>query len=810
MGHHLQLKTDYKWTSYSVLIVRFYESYLSFCKVEREMSRLRDMPFLHTPIRYALALVLPVAVLAITLTLWPILHDSPFLLFFAAVSVTAWLGGYGPGLASVLVSVVLVEFFLMEPRFSLPATPLDLVQTLMFAFVALLISWLGLQRRRSISATERARDELKVIMEAVTDAITAQDSEGNVLFANDAAAKLLGFGSTSSMMSQTGTGLRPRYTMISEDGSDFPYEKLPRFEVFRTGLPAEATFRMRTADKPERWIELKTSPVFEANESNVRMVVNIFRDVTRQKEADLNLASARARVQDIIDNLGTFVLVLSRQGDVLEVNATALEWLRLPLESILGQNVARVNWWTNGPVSESEISRSLERALKGDVVQFDAVMRMEEDSQRHVEVRLSSIRDMFNQVEFILLSGIDVSDRKRKEERLGQLTLLLDAQRQRLNRILNSVPGMIFETSGGDNIATQRYEFVSDQVSALLGYSPTELVGKPSLWMGMVHPEDWERAVAEAERIYRTGEAGTVGFRCVRRNGDTVHVEVHLQTDFNESGEPVGTTGVLMDITERSQAESALSEYARELRRSNNELEQFAYIASHDLQEPLRMVTSYLQLIESRYNNALDADGREFIRYAVDGGNRMKRLIQDLLTYSRVNRERTMPIEVDTGAALRTALQNMQVTIDQTQAVIDVVGPLPVVSADESQMTQLFQNLVGNALKFARPGVPPRVRITAERRLNDVIFSVADNGIGMESHYLDRIFVIFQRLHSRDKYEGTGIGLAICRKIVETHGGRIWAESAAGEGTTFYFSLPLKTNKWSYDRLLTEDSLEHS
>lgn len=774
------------------------------------MSRLSEMPFLHTPIRYALALVLPVATLSITLTLWPILNDSPFLLFFAAVSVTAWLGGYGPGLASVLISVLLVDFFLREPRYRLPDSPLDLVQTLMFAFVAILISWLGLQRRRSLGATERARDEIKVIIESVTDAITAQDPQGTVLFANDAAAKLLGFASTASVMGQTGTVLRPRYAMVDEAGNEFPYEKLPRFEVLKTGLPAEATFRMRPIEGPERWIELKTSPVFESDGSTVRMVVNIFRDITRQKEIDLKLAHARARVQNVMDHLGTFVLLLSQQGDVIDVNATALDWLRLPLEGIMGQNIARATWWTNGPVSETEIKRSLERALQGEQVQFDVVMRIDDDTQRHVEVRLGAILDTSGQVEFVLLSGIDVSDRKRKEERLGQLTLLLDAQRQRLNRILNSVPGMIFETSGGDNIATQRYEFVSDQVSALLGYSPVEIIGKPSLWMGMVHPEDWERAVAESERIYRAGEADTVSFRCVRRNGENVHVEVHMQTDFNESGEPVGTTGVMMDITERSQAESALSEYARELRRSNNELEQFAYIASHDLQEPLRMVTSYLQLIESRYNNALDADGRDFIRFAVDGGNRMKRLIQDLLTYSRVNRERTMPTDVDSAAALRTALQNMQVTIDQMQAVIDVAGVLPVISANESQIIQLFQNLVGNALKFARPGVPPRVRISAERRLNEVVFSVADNGIGIEPQYLDRIFVIFQRLHSREKYEGTGIGLAICRKIVETYSGRIWAESVKGEGSTFYFSLPLKMNKWSYDRLLTEDSLEHS
>jgi PAS domain S-box-containing protein len=776
------------------------------------MSTLRDLTSLHAPIRYALAVILPVATLAVTLTLWPIIHDSPLLLFYVAVSVTAWLGGLGPGLIAAVASVFLAEWFLFEPLYTLPSSLFDVIQILMFMFVAGLISWLEHQRKRSMETAERTRDEIHVIIESISDAITAQDIDGNVLFANDAAASLLGYSAPSRVVGLRSEQVRPRYSMLSEDGRPFSYDNLPRVEVLKTGQPAQATFLMRFNDTGEqRWIELKTAPVRDRPDAPIRMFVNIFRDVTREKEAALRLQAASQRLQNVLDHLGTFVILISPEGDVIEVNDTALGWLRTSSDLVAGKTIVDTTWWMSGPISSEEVTLSLERCRGGTPVLFDTTMRTDDETQRHVEMRMAAIRHPeTGKAEMIVLAGVDITDRKRKEERLGQLTLLLDSQRQRLNRILNSVPGVIFETSGGHNAVTQKYEFVSDQVSQLLGYSPVEIVGKPNLWMGFVHPDDWERAIAEAETIYRTGEPGTFGFRGVRRNGETIHMEARMQTVFNELGEPIGTTGVLMDVTQRREAELALAEYARELRRSNSELEQFAYIASHDLQEPLRMVTSYLQLIETRYAPKLDDTAREFINFAVDGGNRMKRLIQDLLTYSRVNRERTEPKTVDMHSVMNTVLDNLKMTIAEKNAIVEVETELPMVQANEMQMVQLMQNLVGNALKFCHEDKPPHVRIGAVRSGNEMIFSVADNCIGIEAQYLERIFVIFQRLHSREQYEGTGIGLAICRKIVETYGGRIWAESTPGEGATFFFTMPVRTEKWSYDRLQIENSLKSS
>lgn len=244
-----------------------------------------------------------------------------------------------------------------------------------------------------------------------------------------------------------------------------------------------------------------------------------------------------------------------------------------------------------------------------------------------------------------------------------------------------------------------------------------------------------------------------------------------------------------MNMKKRDEAEEKLQESLENVKRSNTELEQFAYIASHDLQEPLRMVVSYTQLLERRYKDKLDADASEFINYAVDGAKRMQILLVNLLLYSRVSRQET-PLEVISFERIyEDTLLNLQALIEDKKAILTHTK-LPMVFGDKVQLTQLLQNLIANALKFMPEDVIPKIGISATLENNEWIFAVRDNGIGIEPVYFDKIFIIFKRLHTRTEYPGTGIGLALCKKIVEKHGGRIWVASEIGKGTTFYFSLP--------------------
>ena len=407
--------------------------------------------------------------------------------------------------------------------------------------------------------------------------------------------------------------------------------------------------------------------------------------------------------------------------------------------------------------SSGEVSRDVEYRVRrrgGGTLWVSQNTFPVQDSEGHVVAIEGTLRD--------------ISDRKRAEEALRE------SQEARYRLLLESVSDGVYVLD-----REWRYVMANDAVEQIVHMPKEKLQGR----LIDLFPGIEETSLFRTYRqVMETREPSVHSDEYVYEDGGRGWYEAHVYPA------PEGILVIATDITERKRAEEQREHYAAELERSNRELQQFAYVASHDLQEPLRMVASYLQLLERRYKGQLDTDADEFIGYAVDGASRMQTLLHDLLAYSRVGTHGKAFEPTDCQAILNQTLMNLKVAIEESSAQV-TCDDLPTVIVDGTQLGQVFQNLIGNAIKFRR-NKRPEVHVGAVQRDGDWTFSVRDNGIGIDSKYAERIFLIFQRLHDREMYSGTGVGLAICKKIMERHGGRIWMESEPGAGSTFYFTLP--------------------
>ncbi|MFA5822947.1 MAG: ATP-binding protein [Thermodesulfovibrionales bacterium] len=346
--------------------------------------------------------------------------------------------------------------------------------------------------------------------------------------------------------------------------------------------------------------------------------------------------------------------------------------------------------------------------------------------------------------------------------------------------------------------------YMSPVSETITGYSPEEFQNKPDLLVSVIHPKD-RNLYTNHVLNFEDERHEEIEFRIISKNGQIKWL-THICAPLYMQNKFLGRRINNRDVTDRKMAEEELKKYrehleesvkqrtaeletrTHELARSNADLQQFAYAASHDLQEPLRTVAGFVKLLEKRYKGRLDEKANEFIKYICEGVDRMQLLIKDLLIYSQVDTKERVFKPTNCSVALESAIRSLRSAIEENEAEVTYVS-LPTVMADASQMSRLFQNLIGNAIKF-HDRKTVRVHVSAERKGDEWIFSVSDNGIGMDPEQADRIFVIFQRLHSKEQYPGTGIGLAICKRIVERHGGRIWVESEQGKGATFYFTIP--------------------
>ncbi len=509
-------------------------------------------------------------------------------------------------------------------------------------------------------------------------------------------------------------------------------------------------------------------------------------DISELKRREKELQDAEMNMRMVLNNTEELFIILDKDLRIVNLNKATEEksknLLGAPLEK--GRSIFDSADPQRVPYLKALYADVLSGAVRFDTVEIPATVL---HSGLIINIRYVPLYEN-EQVVGVMINMHDVTETKEKEARLLQTN-------ERFYYVAKATNDAIWDW----DIQQDKVLRIGDGLKNIFGYAITEAEKDKNFWTERVHPDDLKRVVNKKNRIlFHTSELYWEDEYRFRRSDDTyAYVFDKGYIIRNAEGKPQRMIGVTQDVSQRKESEVLLLELnnrlkkrAEELVHSNIELERFAYVASHDLQEPLRMVTSFLQLFRKKYEEKIDETADQYIHFAVDGAERMKILIMDMLEYSRVGSSVELFQDIDLNVHLKELKEVFYKTCEETGAVIHI-DTMPVIKANKTQLFQLFQNLVSNALKYHSVHAP-EILISCEEKKEAYVFEVKDNGIGIDPAFHEKIFIIFHRLHSRSEYGGTGIGLAICKKIVERHGGKIWVESELGKGSSFFFSISKK------------------
>jgi PAS domain S-box-containing protein len=621
-------------------------------------------------------------------------------------------------------------------------------------------------RRLAEEALRESEERYRMLLDGVREyAIFMMDPQGQIVSWNAGAERIKGY--------------RAEEIIGQNFSRFFPPEDIERGrpeEVLRmtaaSGRHEEQGIRVRKDGS--RFLASLTFTALRDPNGNLRGFSEFSHDLSESKESG-------AKYRGLLEAAPDAMVVVNQAGEIVLLNLQAEKQFGYHRDELVGQKVKNIIPEGFAERLLADGLRSVEDALAQQIgTGIELTGRRKDGSEFPIEIMLSPLES----AEGILVTAAirDISVRKDAEKHLAQME-------GRYRGLLEAAPdAMVVVNQVGEIV------LLNVQVEKQFGYRRDELLGQK---VKNIIPEGFaERLIADGTRTAAEALAQQIGtgIELIGRRKDGSEFPIEIMLSPLESPEGIMVTAAIRNITERKRAEQHLVKTVAELNRSNDELQQFAYVASHDLQEPLRMVASYTQLLAERYKGRLDSDADEFIAYAVDGSNRMQVLIQDLLAYSRAGTNGKALRKISSDNALTEALANLRATIQESGAVV-THDSLPLITTDGTQLAQIFQNLVGNAIKY-RSAAVPNVHISAVKNGgNEWIFSVRDNGLGIDPQYFDRIFVLFQRLHGQTEFKGTGIGLAICKKMLERLGGRIWVESQPEKGSTFHFALPEKDGK---------------
>jgi PAS domain S-box-containing protein len=619
-----------------------------------------------------------------------------------------------------------------------------------------------------LSESKESGAKYRGLLEAAPDAMVVVNQAGEIVLLNVQAEKQFGY-SRDELVGQQVKNIIPEgfAERLIADGTRSAAEALA--QQIGTGIELIA----RRKDGTEFPIEIMLSPLESAEGI---LVTAAIRDISVRKDAETHLAQMEGRYRGLLEAAPDAMVVVNPGGEIVLLNVQAEKQFGYSRDELVGQQVKNIIPEGFAERLIADGTRTAAEALAQQIgTGIELNGRRKDGTEFPIEIMLSPLES----AEGILVTAAirNITTRRDAETHLAQME-------GRYRGLLEAAPdAMVVVNQAGEIV------LLNVQAEKQFGYSRDELVGQQ---VKNIIPEGFaERLIADGTRSAAQALAQQIGtgIELIARRKDGTEFPIEIMLSPLESAEGILVTAAIRNITERKKSEEHLVQTVGELKRSNDELQQFAYVSSHDLQEPLRMVTSYTQLLAGRYKGRLDSDADEFIAFAVDGCNRMQGLIKDLLAYSRAGTNGKVLHEISAENALKEALANLRATIDQSGAVV-TRDALPAIRTDETQLTQVFQNLVGNAIKY-RGAEVPHVHVSATKNGgNEWTFSVRDNGLGIDPQYYERIFILFQRLHGRDEFEGTGIGLAICKKILERLGGRIWVESQLEKGSTFYFALP--------------------
>ncbi len=627
--------------------------------------------------------------------------------------------------------------------------------------------------RQQIATTLLELTQLQnAILNSANYTIISTDSDGIIKTFNRSAQQLLGYSAEEVVGTLTPAIIHEPVEIVKRGevlSQELGVKIEPGFEVFvtlaRRGIADENEWTYIRKDG-SRFPVLLSVTALSDGEGNINGFLGIGQDIRDRKQAEKELRDLTTAMQNAVEGISR----LDIEGRYLNMNRAYANKCGYEPEEMIG-----LEWpITVHPDDVEMLMLAYQEMLSSGKVEVEARGLRKNGSFFYKQLTMVTACDeqgIFNGHHCFMK---DITERKLTETALQESEF-------RYRQIVELAEEGIWVID-----SNARTTYVNHAMARMLGYTESEMFGE-SLFDFM--DEEAKKLVNDHIDQRKQGIAERHEFRLKTKEGKDVWTYMSASPVMDKKGNLLSSCALVYNISERKESEQQMLQLTAELKRSNQELEQFAYVASHDLQEPLRAVTSYTQLLAQRYQGNLDAKADKYINYIVDGSTRMQQLINDLLAYSRLG-TRAQKFEIaDCYAAVDQSLCNLQIAIAEKKAVI-TCDSMPTVMADELQLVQLFQNLIGNAIKFCCQDVPT-IHISAIIQNNEWLFSVRDNGIGIDSEYADRIFIIFQRLHSRREYLGTGIGLAICKRIVERHSGSIWVESQSGQGATFYFTIPI-------------------